>query len=98
MTPATVTTIREKLRLTQTQLAFLLCVTKAAVCHWEAGRRTCTQMDTVLLETFWRAAHVREDIGRRAWNEARTRGHASALHLLFRTAHPRKVLRCPDLA
>lgn len=52
MTATDVKAIRERLGLTQEQLAERMGVTHAAICQWERGKRTPSGMAVQLLRTL----------------------------------------------
>ncbi len=55
MSPKEIRELRESLRLTQQELAVRLGLrSRAAVCHWEAGRKKPTETALILLHQWLR--------------------------------------------
>jgi putative transcriptional regulator len=86
MTPEQVSTIRNKLGLSQVQLAQLLGVHPLTVSKWERGRLEPTPHQAALLESFLKASKAQKEIGSEVGALLMKAGVVVALYALLKAA------------
>lgn len=90
MTAAEVSEIRNKLGLSQVQLAQLLGVHPLTISKWERGVSDPTPHQSALLQSFGKAGQSKQQIGNEVSNLLVTAGVAVALWALLSAAFGEK--------
>lgn len=90
MTAAEIQKLRERLGLSQVQLAQLLGVHPLTVSKWERGLLAPSPHQNALLDSFLKARSANNTIGEEVGNLLLTAGVAFALYALLEAAFERK--------